>query len=106
MSESEIATPGSFYRLAAPRANLSFGAKRGISRRRETGRHSNATEILQSDFSEEPAAGRAAGRQGSGVVRAIGSRLLLGAAALVIYTAPSGAQQRILNTNLIVNGNA
>jgi uncharacterized protein (TIGR03437 family) len=64
------------------------------------------TEILQSAFSEGSAARRAAGRQGSGVMRAIGARLLLGAAALVICTGPSGAQTSILNTNLIVNGNA
>ena len=63
------------------------------------------TEILQSAFWEGPAGGRAAGRQGSGVMRAFGTRLLLGAAALLIYTTPSAAQS-ILNTNLIVNGNA
>ena len=64
------------------------------------------TETLQSAFSEEPVAGRTAGRRGSGAIRTIGTRLLLGVGALVIYTGPSAAQQSILNTNLIVNGNA
>ena len=61
-------------------------------------------KLLQTAFSQEPARRRSAGRTGS-VVRAIRPRLLLGTVALLIYATPSAAQS-ILNTNLIVNGNA
>ena len=36
----------------------------------------------------------------------VGCRLLIAAAALLMYAVPSEGQQGILNTNLIVNGNA